>query len=135
MEKIPVVPNKKSRMQKILSAVNSNIETGMSAEQAIEKLSIEQYDFLIDNNINLDEMLLTSEQIETANKIVRSPRPVGLSYTKRNHTPALKEVYETITKAVKNLGVEEIQQSSNLRDLSFTKGGVKYKVVLSRPRK
>ena len=126
---------KDDRARILLNQLNSWIAEGLSGEDAIAKLSINQYDFLIDYGVNLDDMLLSKEQqqnIHEVKKVRRSPSPQG--YNKK-YPEQKQQLYNHIVEAVKSFGGEIIpREKQNFRDLDFNVNGTKYKIVLSNPR-
>lgn len=127
--------NKDERARILLNQLDSWMKEGLSGEDAVNKLSINQYDFLIDYGVNLDNLLLTAEQqknVREVKAVRRSPSPQG--YNKK-YPQQKQQLYNYIAEAVKAFGGEIIpREKQNFRDLDFTVEGKKYKIVLSNPR-
>ena len=134
-------PPRQSKEQLANILVNKCLEyiaQGHTADEAIEKLSARQYDFLCDykEGVYLDKI-----RPETAaEKAVRSdmanagrkPREGG--YNKKYPEPK-KALYTAIMEKVTELGAEIIpREKQNFRDLDFVLDGTHYRIVLSNPR-
>lgn len=126
---------KKELCQIYLAQLEKWVSEGLSRGKAVERLSMRQYDFLIDAGIDLDSWILSSEQIKASAEIRRSPR--GLSpngYCKR-YPEEKKALFQILTSAIEGAGGEiQKKEKENFRDLDFIYSGKKYKVVLSCPR-
>lgn len=129
----PRAPSAKERVKRLLAQVSENMKNGDTAEEALEKLTPAQYDFLIDQDIDFDTLLLSPEQIKAISKVTRSPRPTGLVYNKK-YPRERQDLYKVLTKCIEDYGADEVQLNKNFRDLDFKINGVKYKIVLSNPR-
>lgn len=129
----PRPPSKRERAARLLELLQKWQSEGDTPEQAIERLTISQYDFLIDYGINLDDHLLTAEQQKAVSAIVASKRPSGLVYNKK-YPQDKQDLYNILVATVEQNGAEKVQRHKNFRDLDFEIKGVKYKLVLSNPR-
>jgi len=108
---------------------------GLSGEEAVEKLSIQQYDFLVDYGVNLDNLLLTPEQLKAASEVKRVKRAPSPNGYNKKYPKEKQELYGSICKHLEDLGAEIIpRDKQNYRDLDFTLNGTKYRIVLSNPR-
>lgn len=134
-KKIPRRQSKSDRVKSILDALSKHIERGLSNEEALEKLSIAQYDFLLDNNVNLDALTLTPQQIEAINIVKKSPRPTFPNGYKKKYPASKMELFGKLEIFVKENGGQIVpREKNNFRDLDFEIDGTKYKIVLSNPR-
>lgn len=112
------------------------LNEGLTPEQAIEKFTPKQYDFLCDQEVDFDQWLLTPEQrkaVSEVRKAQRTVKPGG--YNKKYPEPKMN-LYMSIVEHITAMGAEIIpKEKENFRDLDFTLDGTKYKIVLSNPRK
>ncbi len=107
----------------------------LSGEEAVEKLSIQQYDFLVDYGVNLDNLLLTPEQLKAASEVKRVKRAPSPNGYNKKYPQEKQDLYSSICKHLEGLGAEIIpREKQNFRDLDFTLNGTKYRIVLSNPR-
>ena len=69
----------------LLKKVNDWIEGGDSPEDAVGRLTDKQYDFLIDQGVDFDSLLLTPEQLKNAQSIMgkQAGRRKGMKYNKK----------------------------------------------------
>ena len=120
----------------LLAKVSQWIDHGDTPEQAIEKLTPRQYDFLIDQGVGFDALLLTPEQLknaQTVKRAARSPSPGG--YNKK-YPQSKQDLYNGIVAYIQTQGAEVVpREKPNYRDLDFTINGTAYRIVLSNPRK
>ena len=109
---------------------------GLTAEQAVEKLTMKQFDFLVNQNVDTDQWLLSAEQIKASkqtNKVGRRLSPEGY---KKKYPEEKQRLYKAIIDLVCELGAEiQPKEKENFRELDFTINGKKYRIVLSNPRK
>lgn len=119
----------------LLNLINKWMNEGLSGEQAVEKLTAKQYDFLIDQNVNLDNLILTPEQQKAVNEIKRSPRSPSPEGYKKKYPQSKQDLFNSLLAFLKENGAEIIERpKNNYRDLDFILNGIKYKIVLSNPR-
>lgn len=134
-QRVPRRQSKEDRVKSILDILNRHIDNGMSPEDALEKLTIAQYDFLIDNNLNFDALVLSAKQIEAIEVVKKSPRPVFPNGYKKKYPATKMELFGKLEMFVKeNGGVIAPRTKENYRDLDFEIDDTKYKIVLSNPR-
>lgn len=122
--------------QILLGKVNQWVEEGCTPEEAIERLTPKQYDFLIDQGVNLDNLILTPEQQKAAQTIMASQagRRKGMKYNKK-YPQAKQDLYNSLMEHLEGMGASIIPaERCNFRDLDFTLDGTKYRIVLSNPR-
>lgn len=120
----------------LVKKVNDWIAEGIDPEEAVGRLTDKQYDFLIDQGVNLDELLLTPEQLKARQSIMASQagRRKGMKYNKK-YPQAKQDLYNGLVAHLLTQGADIIPaERCNFRDLDFTLNGTKYRIVLSNPR-
>lgn len=111
------------------------IKGGCTPEEAVEKLTIKQYDFLIDQGVDLDNYLLTPEQIQNTRTVKRAPRRLSPDGYNKKYPKSKQELYNGIVEYLQTQGAEIIPRDKcNYRDIDFMLNGVHHKIVLSNPR-
>lgn len=123
----------KEYTEKLLNYLDLWQREGDTPEEAIGKLSQKQYDFLIDQDVNLDNLILSEKQQRAIKDITKVRRPKGLSYNKK-YPQNKQDLYSSIVAHLESQGAGEIITNKNFRDLEFDISGVKFKIVLSNPR-
>ncbi len=91
---------KKAYIDKLTARVEKAINAGMSVDDAINQLTIRQYDFLIDNGVDFDNLQLTAEQktaIKEATKYQRQPFENG--YNKK-YPKEKQDLYNSVAAAL-----------------------------------
>ncbi len=126
----------KAELVKILTdKVNQWISNGDSPETAVGKLTERQYDFLIDQGVDFDSLLLTPEQRKNAQTIKRAGRSKSPNGYNKKYPKSKQELYNGIVEYIRTKAdTVTLPQKANYRDLDFTIDGTKYKIVLSNPR-
>lgn len=120
----------------LLAKVDEWIKSGDTPENAIGKLTERQYDFLIDQGVNFDALLLTQEQLANAQTIKRVNRSCSPNGYNKKYPQSKRDLYNNIVEFIKSQGAEIIpREKLNYRDLDFILKGTAYKIVLSNPRK
>jgi hypothetical protein len=134
-KKIPRRQSKKDLANALLQRLDSWIKAGDSPEEALEKLTVRQYDFLIDYGVNLDNLILTTEQQQAIKAITKRPRRLSENGYNKKYPESKQELYNSLVEHVKAQGamVHE-REKQNFRDLDFTLNGTHYRIVLSQPR-
>jgi hypothetical protein len=134
MANAPRRQSKKDLANALLAKLQQWQDEGDTAEQAIERLTLKQYDFLIDYGVNLDNLILTPEQKKAVTAITSAGRPKGLVYNKK-YPQSKQDLFNTIRQCVIQNGATITErEKENFRDLDFTIDGIEYKIVLSNPR-
>lgn len=134
-EKAPRRASKVDREAILLANINKWIESGDTPEQALERLTMAQYDFLIERGIDFDNLILTPEQQANIKAVTRAPRTCKPSGYDKKYPPDKREFYEKLTEFVTSLGGEIIpREKQNYRDLDFTINGKHRRIVVSDPR-
>lgn len=121
----------------LVKKVNDWIAEGIDAEEAVGRLTDKQYDFLIDQGVNLDELLLTPEQLNARQSIManQAGRRKGMKYNKK-YPKSKQDLFNGLVEYLTDQGAEILPaERCNFRDLDFMLNGVKYRIVLSNPRK
>lgn len=134
-KKAPRRQSKADRVKSILDVLNRHLSNGLSTDDALEMLTIAQYDFLIDEGVNLDNLLLTDEQQKAVEIVKKSPRPTFPNGYRKKYPADKMEFFGRLEEFVKANGGEIApREKNNFRDLDFTISGKAYKIVLSNPR-
>lgn len=129
-------PSKADRKTELLKRLDQWIKGGDTPEQAIEKLTPAQYDFLIDCDVNLDDLLLSPEQQKAAKAVMKAPRTCKPGGYNKKYPQAKQDLYNALVEFVQEHGGEiQPREKANFRDLDFTIQGTAYRIVLSNPRK
>lgn len=121
--------------KKLIGQVEAWIASGVPPDEAIERLTLRQYDFLIERGVNLDKYILTDEQIKVSSEVRRAERRLSPNGYNKKYPQSKQDLYNGIAEFIKSQGAEIIpREKQNYRDLDFTIDGTKYKIVLSNPR-
>lgn len=132
----PRPPSKKDRIDALLARVNGWLAEGNTIDEALEKLTPKQYDFLIDNDIDFDALQFTPEQLKAISQVKKAQRTVKPGGYNKVYPQSKQDLYNGIVAYVQSQGAEIIpREKTNFRDLDFTIDGTRYKIVLSNPRK
>jgi len=126
---------KQQRIEYLLNCINKWVNEGLSTEEAVAKLTIKQYDFLIDNDIDLDALVLTPQQLKVAKAVRKMPRPNFPNGYNKKYPESKQEIFNNLVNFLKTQADEvELPEKINYRDVSFTVNNVNYHIVLSQPR-
>jgi hypothetical protein len=132
--KAPRRQSKKDLANALLLRLDQWQKEGDTPEEAIEKLTLKQYDFLIDYGVNLDNLILTTEQQKAVTAITSAGRPKGLTYNKK-YPQSKQDLFTAIETFIQSQGATiQPREKTNYRDLDFEISGIKYRIVLSNPR-
>lgn len=135
-QKAPRRSNKQDRIAELLKRLEQWQKDGLSPEEAVEKLTPAQYDFLIDNDINVDDLILSPEQQKAAKEVMKAPRTCKSGGYNKKYPQAKQDLYNGLVDFIKSKGGEIApREKQNFRDLDFTIDGTAYRIVLSNPRK
>lgn len=128
--------SKADRKAELLKRLDQWMREGDTPEEAIEKLTPAQYDFLIDCDVDLDSLLLTPEQQKAAKAVMKAPRTCKPGGYNKKYPQAKQDLYNALVEFVQAHGGEiQPREKANFRDLDFTIQGTAYRIVLSNPRK
>lgn len=133
-------PSKKDRAAAIFKRLKLAIdEKGMTTEEALETLTLDQYDFLVDytNGKELDEYLLSKEQQESIGELMKkgAGRPTFPNGYEKKYPPEKRAFFEELTDFIKEKGgVIRPREKCNYRDIDFDLRGKHYRIVFSSPK-
>lgn len=134
-KKAPRRQSKKDLANALLKKLDEWQKAGDTPEEAIEKLTIRQYDFLIDYGVNLDNLILTTEQQKAISAITKAPRTCKPGGYDKKYPKSKIELYTDLKQHIEGMGaIVTPREKENYRDLDFTLEGIAYKIVLSNPR-
>ena len=132
---MPKPSSKKDLANALLQKLEDWQKQGMTAEQAVEKLSIKQYDFLVDYGIDMDKFVLSPEQIKAIHIVGKRERSCSPNGYNKIYPQDKMELYDSICQFLEMQGYSlEKPEKANYRDLVLSKNGKTYKIVLSVPR-
>ena len=105
-----------------------------------EAREIIEYDNKVDKAKTKDklEFDLTAEQEKETRKYRQADRtPTVYNFNKRERKPnePKRELIEYLRKSVEDFGVDDLEVTNIERQLDFKWNGVRYRIVLSAPRK
>lgn len=119
----------------LLRRLSEWIDGGSTPAEAVERLTLRQYDFLVDMGVDFDQLLLTPEQIKNAQSIKRAPRSLSPNGYNKKYPQTKQELYNGIVEYLQTQKADIVpREKQNYRDIDFTLNGVKYRIVLSLPR-
>lgn len=122
-------------VQILLGKVNKWINEGHTPLEAVEMLTPRQYDFLIDQNVDFDGILLTEEQQKNSHEVRRRQRICKDGGYNKKYPQSKQELYNGICAYLEAQGATIIpREKPNYRDLDFTLNDTHYRIVLSNPR-
>lgn len=131
-------PSKKEWAATLLQKVYAALESGKSPEEALETLTLRQYDFLVDYGIDVDEIVLTAEQKANITQLMKkgAGRPTFPNGYDKKYPPAKRAFFDKLHDFVEQQGgIIAPREKVNYRDIDFTVDGVKYRIVFSSPTK
>lgn len=132
-------PSKAERAEILFAQLEKAIADGATVEQAMEKLTPTQYDFLCGDEFadRLDSLTTTKEQREATRQAKQIGREKGQPrghYSKKYSTEK-QAIFAELVETVQKLGGEIIpKERENFRDLDFMLSGKHYRIVFSNPR-
>jgi len=130
-------PSKAEWANTLLLKLKTALDEGMNPEQALETLTLRQYDFLIDYGVDLDEYVLSPEQRQNIHDLMKkgTGRPQFPNGYDKKYPKAKVDLYRSIEQFLLEQGAAVTpRQKPNFRDIDFDIDGVKYRIVLSVPR-
>lgn len=136
--KAPRRQSKEDMAKSIVRIAQGYIAQGLSPDEAIEKLSVRQYDFLCDykEGAYLDQIRPeTAEEKAVRSEMAKADRKARTGGYNKKYPEPKKNLFMSLVEHVQSLGAEvQPKDKENFRDLDFTLDGVHYKIVLSNPR-
>lgn len=136
--KTPPRQSKEDLAKALVRICERHVANGLTPDEAIEKLSPRQYDFLCDykDGAYLDKIRPETPEERAARadatKADKKVREGG--YNKKYPEPKMN-LYASIVQHVQSLGATiQPKSKENFRDLDFVLDGVHYRIVLSNPR-
>lgn len=134
----PQRQSKEDLAQSLLRILRGHIESGLSVDEALEKLSVRQYDFLCDykDGVYLENLIPeTAEQKAVRASMSRADKKVREGGYNKKYPEPKKNLYMSLVEHVRSLGASvQSKGKENFRDLDFDLDGVHYRIVLSNPR-
>lgn len=133
--KIPRRSCKQDRINALLAKFEEWMKQGDTAEEALARFTPAQYDFLVDNDIDFDSLILTPEQQKAAKAVTKAQRTVKPGGYNKKYPQEKQDLYNSIMAHIQSMGAEVTPRAKpNFRDLDFTFQGTVYRIVLSNPR-
>ena len=134
-EKQPRRTSNKDRKAAILAKLAEWQAAGCTPQEAAERLTPAQWDFMVDQGVDLDALVLTPEQLANRGKTAKRERRKSPEGYKKKYPEEKQHLYACFRVLVEGMGAEVIpREKENYRDLDFILNGKHYKVVLSEPR-
>lgn len=134
----PPRQSKKDLAENLVRIVQKHIATGMSVDDALEKLSIRQYDFLCDyqDGVYLDKLIPETEEAKAVRRTMsQADRRVREGGYNKKYPEPKQRIFAGLVDYVRDIGGEiQPKAKENFRDLDFTLEGVHYRIVFSNPR-
>lgn len=135
METVTRKLSKKEYGDMLIAKVRQWISEGYTGEQAVSKLTDKQYDFLIDNDYDIESFWLAPEKIAAAPHTEKRTRTLSPNGYNKKYPQDKQDLYNGIVDYLKSIGCEVTPMAKcNYRDIEFTVKGTKHKIVLSNPR-
>lgn len=136
--KSPPRQSKEDLANALVRIVQKHMENGLTVDEALEKLSMRQYDFLVDykDGVYLDKLKPVSAEEKAAQAaMTKADRKVREGGYNKKYPEPKKNLYMSLVQHIQELGGEiHPKAKENFRDLDFTLDGTHYRIVLSNPR-
>lgn len=136
--KAPPRQSKEQLANILVAKCQAYIAQGHTPDEALEKLSLRQYDFLVTykEGAYLDKIKPeTAEERAVRSEMARADKKVHEGGYNKKYPEPKKNLYMSLVEHVQELGAEvQPREKINFRDLDFTLDGVRYRIVLSNPR-
>ena len=111
-------------------------EENITAKQALERLTVKQFDFLVENGVDTDKIMLTADQLKAVATVKKSQRRLSPEGYNKKYPPDKQQLFHDIENLVISQGATvEPREKENFRQLDFTLKSKKYRIVLSNPKK
>ncbi len=136
--KTPPRQSKEDLAKSLVRICQKHIESGLSPDEALEKLSVRQYDFLCDykDGAYLDMVRpMTAEEKAVQSAMTKADRKTREGGYNKKYPEPKKNIFAGLVEYVQSIGgVVRPKDKENFRDLDFDLDGVHYKIVFSNPR-
>lgn len=129
--------SKADRFSAIMKVLNDYVAKGESKQQAIEHLTDNQFDFLVDYGFDTDSWTMTESELKNVKEVRKAQRTRSLSPNGYNkiYPQAKMDLFNAISQFLIESGATiQPKEKENYRDLDFMLNNVHYKIVLSNPR-
>lgn len=136
--KTPPRQSKEDLANALVRIVQKHMADGLTVDEALEKLSMRQYDFLVDykDGVYLDKLKPeTAEEKAVRQSMTRADRKTREGGYNKKYPETKQTIYKGLCEFVRSIGGEiQPKPKENFRDLDFTLEGVHYRIVFSNPR-
>lgn len=136
--KTPPRQSKQDLAENLVRIVRRHMETGLTVDEALEKLSMRQYDFLCDykDGEYLDQLRPeTAEEKAVRQSMTKADRKTREGGYNKKYPEPKKNIYTALVQFVRDMGGEvHPKAKENFRDIDFTLDGTHYRIVFSNPR-
>ena len=136
--KAPPRQSKEQLANILVAKCQEFIAQGHTPDEAIERLSARQYDFLCDykDGVYLDKIRPeTATEKQVRSDMAKADRKLREGGYNKKYPEPKKNLYMSIVEHIQSLGGEvHPKAKENFRDLDFTLDGTHYRIVLSNPR-
>lgn len=111
-------------------------EENITAKQALERLTVKQFDFLVESGIDTDKIMLTAEQLKDVTATKRAQRRLSPNGYNKRYPPDKQHLFHELENLVISQGATvEPREKENFGRIDFTWKDKKYRIVLSNPKK
>ena len=111
-------------------------EENITAKQALERLTVKQFDFLVESGIDTDKIMLTAEQLKDVTATKRAQRRLSPNGYNKRYPPDKQHLFHELENLVISQGaIIEPREKENFGRIDFTWKDKKYRIVLSNPKK
>lgn len=133
-------PSKRDKLAAIQRVIQNNLDAGKTMTEILESeiITLAQYDFLCDNGIDLDKLILSPENYQNMKALMAKGvgRPLFPNGYDKKYPPKKREFYEKLAAFIKaEGGIIEPREKCNYRDIDFTWQDETWRIVFSKPTK
>lgn len=132
-------PSKHDRATELLTKVQAEISAGKSIDEALEVLTLAQYDFLCDYlGDELDKVILSPEQQSNIREMMKKGvgRPLFPNGYEKKYPKFKRDFHAKLVALIVAEGGEIIpREKENYRDIDFIMDGIHQRIVYSVPTK
>lgn len=136
--KTPPRQSKEDLANALVRIVQKHMADGLTVDEALEKLSMRQYDFLVDykDGVYLDKLKPeTAEERAVRQAMAKAERRTREGGYNKKYPETKQRIFAGLVAYVQSIGGEiQPKAKENFRDLDFTLEGVHYRIVFSNPR-